>query len=100
MTPLLSLALFVPTAALALTLIDRIPAGPWHRFRSALYQRHMRARLARGSDAYFEELRALKAYSPEGPRPLAPFWRSFLINLIFVAVPAVLFAITNHLIWE
>jgi hypothetical protein len=48
-------------------------AGAWSLFaephysawRRRLHEEHLADRLARGSDAYFEELRAIHAYSPQ-----------------------------------
>lgn len=84
----LSFGAAVLAAALALTGLDRLRFEPWHRFRQYWYERHFQARLAHGEDRYFEELRALQAYPPEGLRPLPPFWRTFALNLAWLALIA------------
>jgi hypothetical protein len=84
----------VPVAAFALTLGERARFAPLRHLRQSLYRRHMEARLARGNDLYFEELRALRAYPPEAPAPPPrPFARAFAVNLVSVAATAAVAAV-------
>jgi hypothetical protein len=78
----------VPVAAFALTLVERARFAPLDRLRHAVHRRHMEARLARGNDLYFEELRALRAYPPEAPPPPRPFARAFAVNLVHLTATA------------
>jgi len=73
-------------AALALTGLERIQFGPWQRLRQQRYQNRLQARLARGEDRYFEELRELEAYPPTAAPPPRPFGRAFAYNLFVVGL--------------
>lgn len=54
----------------------------WFRARAqARYEQQLAARLARGADLYFEELRSLQAYPP---RDRALIWRSLGLGLIVI----------------
>jgi Flp pilus assembly protein TadB len=67
-------------ASAMLSGIAMILVPHWYRARArARHQQRLAARLARGSDAYFEELRSLKAYPP----PVrALVWRGFGLAMI------------------
>lgn len=82
----IGLGVFIAAVGLLLLLF-----GPWfaaHRRRR--HEARVARRLARGEDAYFEELRELQAYPP--PKTLPPTPAQYLIGVLLIVLGGALIA--------